>query len=111
MGNTVGEGGEWGAHLQGVLGWCMNSKDGHQDQNPGGNPLIQRMVLAQSFVEHSVVTGSNAALVPEVLGPEWPGIFFGDSVNPKNSWINQKRERGAPRDNIDVYAYQKDRSF
>lgn len=35
MENIVGEGGEWGAHLQGVLGWCMNSKDRHQDQNPG----------------------------------------------------------------------------
>ena len=53
--------------------------------------------LNQSSVEPSVATGSNAAFVPGVQGPECPGNFPGDSINPKNSWINQKRGKGALR--------------
>ena len=48
-------------------------------------------------MEPSVATGSNAPFVPGVQGPECPGNFPGDSINPKNSWINQKRGKGALR--------------
>ena len=45
----------------------------------------KRNSLTQSSMEPSVATGSNAPFVPGVQGPECPGNFPGDSINPKNS--------------------------